>query len=148
MQLDFFAEQDGSFGRTCQEPSAATKDEILLSWLVQWQDATSMSPKTAGERKAWRWATTGSSNGACLTRNGSEWRSGAVACSLSQTLETGPIAPQYFLSPKACAGILRRAEKRGKKLPDALQAALTAAASQEQTKHAAGTCSPSLDDLL
>ena len=133
MQLDFFAEQDGSFGRTCQEPSAATKDEILLSWLVQWQDATSMSPKTAGERKAWRWAKTGLSNGACLTRNGSEWRNGAAACSLSSMLETGQIAPQFFLSAMACAGILRRAAgSRGKKLPHVLARALREVADSEQ----------------
>jgi hypothetical protein len=38
------------------------------------------------------------------------------------------VAPKYFLSPRACAGILRRAEKRGKKLPEHLEAALRAAA--------------------
>jgi hypothetical protein len=43
--------------------------------------------------------------------------------SLSQILEDN--APQkYFLSPKACEGILRRAEKRGKKLPEMLEMAL------------------------
>ena len=43
---------------------------------------------------------------------------------LSQVLEKGSIPERYFLSPKACAGILRRAEKRGKKLPPMLQDAL------------------------
>lgn len=86
-----------------------------------------MSPQMAGARKAWRWVTPGLSSGACLTRNGSEWRSGAAACSLSSILETGPVAPQYFLSAKACAGILRRAEKRGKTLPELLVRALQAA---------------------
>jgi hypothetical protein len=34
-------------------------------------------------------------------------------------------APEkYFLSAKACAGILRRAEKRGKELPTMLREAL------------------------
>lgn len=132
MQLDFFAEQGGSSGKTSLEHSAATKEEILLSWLVRWQDATSMSPKMAGERKAWRWATTGLSNGACLTRNGSEWRNGAAACSLSSMLETGQIAPQFFLSAMACAGILRRAGSRGKKLPHVLARALREVADSEQ----------------
>ena len=38
----------------------------------------------------------------------------------------GDPAPQqrYFLSPKACDGILRRAERRGKSLPPELEAAL------------------------
>ena len=133
MQLDIFAEHGGSFGRTCPEPSAATGAEILLSWLAQWQDAGSMSPQMAGARKTWRWVTPGLSSGACLTRNGSEWRSGGVACSLSSTLETGPIDPRFFLSATACAGILRRAEKRGEELPRPLMSALEGVAKQAFT---------------
>ena len=42
---------------------------------------------------------------------------------LSQILEETP--PQkYCLSAKACAGILRRAERRGKELPEILKKAL------------------------
>lgn len=42
---------------------------------------------------------------------------------LSQILQAN--APEkYSLSPKACAGIIRRAQKRGKELPDMLQEAL------------------------
>jgi hypothetical protein len=55
------------------------------------------------------------SRGRCLTLNTSEFRSGAIACSLSEVLET-EVAPKYFLSPKACAGILRRAEKAGQEV--------------------------------
>ena len=50
---------------------------------------------------------------------------------LSSVLETGPIPEGFFLSAKACAGILRRAEKRGKTLPQQLEAALTAVASAQ-----------------
>jgi hypothetical protein len=39
-------------------------------------------------------------------------------------LETGGVPQRYFLSAKACAGILRRAAKRGKKVPEILAAAL------------------------
>lgn len=60
-----------------------------------------------------------------LTLNTSVWPKDASVCSLSQVLET-TVAPKYFLSPTACAGILRRAEKRGKDLPPSLFAALTA----------------------
>ena len=42
---------------------------------------------------------------------------------LSQILEVSP-PPKYVLSAAACAGILRRAEKRGKKLPEILEKAL------------------------
>jgi hypothetical protein len=48
--------------------------------------------------------------------------------SLSEVLETGPVPRRYFLSAKACSGILRRAEKRGKELPPALRLALEEAA--------------------
>jgi hypothetical protein len=44
-------------------------------------------------------------------------------------LETRPVPPRYWLSARAAAGILRRAERRGKELPLALQQALTALAS-------------------
>jgi hypothetical protein len=49
-------------------------------------------------------------------------------CSLSDILETGDVPQRFFLTPKACQGILRRAGKRGKDLPEALQAALQAVA--------------------
>jgi len=35
----------------------------------------------------------------------------AVECSLSATLETGDVPQRFFLSPRAAAGILRRAER-------------------------------------
>ena len=34
------------------------------------------------------------------------------------------VPERFSLSPKACQGILRRAEKRGKELPDVLRLAL------------------------
>ncbi len=64
------------------------------------------------------------------TLNGSEWPSAAAVCSLSDTLETGAVPQRFFLSAKACAGILRRAEKRGKALPPPLRDALLAVANQ------------------
>jgi hypothetical protein len=70
----------------------------------------------------------GLSNGAYWMRNGLEFRSGAVASSLSEILETGTIDRRYYLTQKACKGILRRAEKRGKELPPMLRQALQAVA--------------------
>jgi predicted nucleic acid-binding protein len=66
--------------------------------------------------------------GECWTLSSSECPSDAVASSLSDILETGAVPRRYFLSAKACAGILRRAAKRGKKLPDLLAAALASVA--------------------
>jgi hypothetical protein len=47
---------------------------------------------------------------------------------LSDTLETGDVPQRFYLSAKACQGILRRAEKRNKTLPEQLQRALEAVA--------------------
>jgi len=60
-------------------------------------------------------------------------------CSLSDILEgSGTVPQRYFLSARACAGILRRAEKRGKSLPPSLHAALQAVAlAQTSTSMAA-----------
>jgi hypothetical protein len=62
--------------------------------------------------------------GECWTLSSSECPSDAVASSLSDILETGVVPRRYYLSAKACAGILRRAAKRGKQLPAILYAAL------------------------
>jgi hypothetical protein len=59
------------------------------------------------------------------TLNTSEYPNAVVESSLSQVLEVGTLPPRFFLSPKACAGILRRAERRDKKLPPTLIEALT-----------------------
>lgn len=72
-----------------------------------------------------RWMVSGIiSHGECLTLNSSECPSAAVESSLSDILQTGDIPQRFFLSPAACAGILRRAEKRGRTLPRPLLDAL------------------------
>lgn len=58
-----------------------------------------------------------------MTLNTGECPSVARESTLSQILQAN--APRkYYLSAKACAGILRRAEKRGKELPPMLREAL------------------------
>ena len=56
-------------------------------------------------------------------RNGGECPSAAVESRLSQILEEAP-PTKYYLSHAACQGILRRAERRGKDLPEQLKQAL------------------------
>ena len=64
--------------------------------------------------------------------NTSEWPNDAVVCSLSSVLDPAQSIPsRFFLSSKACAGILRRAEKRGKELPPLLLEALMQVAFEE-----------------
>lgn len=54
----------------------------------------------------------------------SQSRSAGVVCSLSDVLETGRVPGKYYLTAKACQGILRRAESRCRELPAALKEAL------------------------
>lgn len=70
------------------------------------------------------WETTSVLPGESSMLNTSESLSDAVESSLSEILQVD--APEkYSLSAKACNGILRRAEKRGKVLPPMLKDALT-----------------------
>ena len=84
-----------------------------------------------GQTRVWLMDPTDGQRGASLMHNTLAWHNGAAVCSLSQVLEKTSIAPRYYLSPKACAGIIRRAEKRGKSLPPQLARALQEAADSE-----------------
>ena len=55
--------------------------------------------------------------------NSSECPKDAADCSLSQIL-LGTVPSKYYLTKRACLGILRRADKRGKPLPELLELAL------------------------
>lgn len=117
--------------------SAAMKGATLLQWLESWLGSALTFRETAGERPAWHLESEDLSNGQLWMRNIAEWTptlepslNGGDVCSLSEILETGPVDRRYFLSPKACAGILRRAEDRGKELPTTLRQALQAVAEE------------------
>lgn len=56
-------------------------------------------------------------------RKSSEFPSAAVESSLSAILERR-VPPKFYLSAKACSGILRRAARRGRELPALLKEAL------------------------
>ena len=124
-------EQDSPYGKTSLESSATIKGEALLQWLEKWQGYTLTYRKVDGETPVFSSAQMPLSSGQFWMRNSSEFRSGAVASSLSEILETGPVDRRYFLSPKACKGILRRAANRGKSLPPSLREALEAVASDQ-----------------
>ncbi len=98
----------GLSGRTSRERCRAKAGRLSDSCSQKWMNSG----------MAW--------HGAYWTRNSSEWPSAAAVCSLSEVLETC-VPQRYFLSAKACAGIIRRAEKRGKALPPTLKAALETA---------------------
>ena len=84
----------------------------------------SSSPGLPNAGMVWR--------GACWIANISECPSDGVESTLSDIWEPHALS-KYCLSPKAAAGILRRAQKRGRKLPIALEQALVAVAQMTPT---------------
>jgi hypothetical protein len=83
-----------------------------------------------------RWPTSGftTSPTEFWTADTSECPSGGGEYSSLPDVLEATVPERFYLSPKAAAGILRRAEKRGRELPEALESALrelseTAAAS-------------------
>lgn len=133
------AKPNGWSGRTCLEFSQVSTERTLPASLSRLQAIALQSRRMDGATQE---SVSGNSipvHGLCWTRNGSEFRSGAGVCSLSQVLESGAVPTKYFLSPKACRGILRRAEKRGRELPERLRRALTAAAMMEDSEQSRGS---------
>jgi hypothetical protein len=111
----------GWFGRTSPASCRQTEDGILVPCSEVWQNSGMGSPTEF------------------LTLNTSEFHSAAVACSLSDVLETGDVPRRYFLSATACKGILRRAAKRGKELPHALREALRSVVETEHHRPSLAT---------
>ncbi len=133
MQCELFdgVEHDGLSPRTSQDSSVPTEEPTLLPWLERWLGYTLTYRTVDGETPEFSQVKTDSWSGQFWMRNTAEFHSGAVASSLSEILETGEVDRRYFLSPTACRGIIRRAEKRGKELPQALAKALQAVAESE-----------------
>lgn len=95
-----------------------------VTW--EWDAELGTAVKRVISDASWKpWGNSGmGSPTECWTLNTSEFHNDAAACSLSDILETGDVPQRYFLSGRACRGILRRAEKRGKELPTQLRRAL------------------------
>ena len=116
-------------GKTSPAHSVPTKVRTLGPSSKKQRESRTVTPmflnlQTAnGQTLAASWETGGLSLGEYTTRSFGEAPSVAVESRLSQILEDNP-HPKYFLSAKACQGILRRAERRGKELPEVLKAAL------------------------
>ena len=128
-QISIF-DQDLQYGKTCQEHSAATKEKTSRRCCkrsaISEEGAAMLYlclQRESGNLLGASWEMVGALPGVSMTLNTGECPSDARESTLSQILEAN--APEkYSLSPKACAGILRRAEKRGKTLPDMLKDAL------------------------
>ena len=122
--------QGGLCGRTCRARCPLTMGRT--SGKSSKASSASRNPKQMflclrmenGCRPGRSWETVMLSPGASSTprRVGASHKDGNVYL-LSSILQAD--APEkYCLSPKACQGILRRAAKRGKELPEVLKAAL------------------------
>ena len=122
-------DQDSWFGKMSQELSPQTKEKTSeLSLKKQPKSLTKMplflDLRTANGRQAdASWQTDGALLGEYSMHSFGESPNVDVESHLSQILEVDA-HPKYYLSAKACQGILRRAENRGKELPKLLKDAL------------------------
>ena len=121
--------QESLFGRTSPEPTQAIKAKISGQSLKRSPKSTMKPPmfldlrQVNGILPVPSWEMDGASLGELSTLNTGEYPSGARESTLSQILEANALE-KYYLSKKACEGILRRAERRGKALPEMLREAL------------------------
>ena len=123
---------DSSCGKTSQElslretlpakTSASSRRRSSESSAINYQflDLTPGAGNLLGESY---WETLSPYVGGSSTLNTGASPKDAVESSLSQILEDSPPS-RYYLSRKACLGILRRAQERGKELPPQLKTAL------------------------
>lgn len=133
---------NGLCGRTCRARCPLTMGRT--SGKSSKASSASRNPKQmflclredAGCRPERSWETVMLSPGASSTprRVGASHKDGNVFL-LSSILQAD--APEkYCLSPKACQGILRRAQKRGKELPEVLRIALERQAARDEAQEA------------
>ena len=123
---------DGSWSRTSPDCSARMQDATLLQWLESWLGSALTFRQMDGQMPVLLSAPKDSLSGRLWMRSIAEWTpilepflKDDDVCSLSEILEpSGSVGRQYFLSPRACAGILHRAGNRGKELPHQLRLAL------------------------
>ncbi|MBS5438379.1 MAG: DNA cytosine methyltransferase [Collinsella sp.] len=121
---------DDPRGRLMLEYARAVRD-VEPRWVL-WENVPGVLSQDGGQPlvpSSGSWKTAGIlSHGECLTLNSSEYPSDAAVSFLSDILE--PSAPRrFYLSPSACKGLLRRAQRRGKSLPPQLEETLLAQAS-------------------
>jgi hypothetical protein len=121
--------QDSLFGKTSPELLAATKERTSEQSLKSLLESSNRTPlclrfhKRDGHTPTVIAVTDGALRTEFLTLNTGESPSVAVESTLSSILEAN--APEkYYLSAKACEGVLRRVERRGKELPPMLKEAL------------------------
>ena len=135
MTIDL-GDQDICYGRTSSElyqampertsASSSKKSQKSQTKAFQFLDLTG----GAGRKPEQSWQTSGVLLGVYTTRSFGECPKEDVVSHLSQILTDRP-HPKYYLSERACNGVIDRAERRGKgNFPDELRKAL-----EEQAKY-------------
>ena len=130
-QLSMFG-QDLWHGRTCPAPSARERPRAKTSGSF-WRRSSALNaipfqsldltPGAGNLLGEFYWELISPWRGGASTLNTGVSPKDAKESSLSQILQADPPL-KYYLSPKACLGILRRAFERGKELPKKLERAL------------------------
>ena len=117
------------YGKTYPAHSASTAAEISPQFLRRLSKSVSRkSPQfyrlqTGGLIQGVFWEEDFQLLGEFSTRSFLEYHNGGEESRLSQILQAD-VPRKYCLSPTACAGILNRAKRRGKELPEMLRIAL------------------------
>ena len=125
--------QDFLYGKTYREPSVPTKEKTLDAYSKKFAELRIKMPqylclkKENGVQADASWDQESSEYiqwlGGFQMRSFGELPKEENESRLSQILQDHP-HPKYSLSARACQGILRRAEKRGKELPPLLKQTL------------------------
>ena len=121
--------QDTVSGKTSQALSLLTEETISklsskqLSRLKKLGSRCLRLKISDGQNQTYYWETDGAWLTEFLTLNTGESPNAEVESTLSEIL-LAEVPEKYYLSPKACLGILRRASARGKELPEVLRKAL------------------------
>lgn len=112
------------FGRMYSELFQVTTERILEPCLKKSQTPIFQCLQVAnGQPQEWLEGERLTPLGESLMLNIGEYPSVENESTLSEILEDN-VPEKYYLSPKACLGILRRAKNKGRKLPDNLRIAL------------------------
>ena len=120
---------DMDCGRMFQELSALTEEKTSDLSLKSLSKSQSRKPrclrwvKADGPMQTFYWDQDGRWLTELSMLNTGESPKDVEESTLSQILEAN-VPEKYYLSAKACEGILRRASKRGKELPEMLKTAL------------------------
>ena len=111
----------------CQEPSHLTKERTLDASFKKLQELKipqlNFLDLRGGKVQEKSWETIFPLPGESLMLNTSECPNEGGESSLSQILME-EVPEKYYLSKKACQGILQRAARKGKEIPEPLKKAL------------------------